>query len=222
MNPILVGVAVAVIAGAIVTVSVRDARATVLGLAVVLVATPLLADPMAAPLGLAARLVGSILGAYLLWIVVRDRAADGTPETPTDGSRIGWPAETLVAIAAALVGLAAHGLGAGAVGPAVASAAGFGIAALAVLPTLTSRDVLRMGVGLLLLVDAALLVRTGLGGTPDALEELLSAGLIAALCATSAAGAFGARLDGSGGFSFATDARPRARREPDAHRIEPS
>lgn len=222
MNPILVGVAVAVIAGAIVTVSVRDARTMILGLAVVLVASPLLADPLASPLGLAARLVGSILGAYLLWIVVRDRPTEGSVVTPTDGSRIGWPAETLVAAAAALVGVAAHGLGAPAVGAVAASGAGFAVAALAVLPTLTSRDVLRMGVGSTLLVEAALLVRTGLGGTPEAMEQLLTAGLVVAMCAVVAAVAFAARLDGVDGYAFATEGRPRARREPDAHRIEPS
>ncbi len=222
MNPILVGVAVAVIAGAIVTVSVRDARTTVLGLAVVLVATPLLADPMAAPLGLAARLVGSILGAYLLWIVVRDRPADGTPETPTDGSRIGWPAETLVAIAAALVGFVAHGLGAGAVGPAVASAAGSPSRPSPCSRPSPAGTSCAWASG----CSCSSMPRCSSGpawaGRPMRWKQLLTAGLIAALCATSAAVAFGARLDGSGGFAFATDARPRARREPDAHRIEPS
>ena len=95
MNPILAGVALAVIAGAIVVVSVRDARVVVLGLAVVLVLSAVLADPLAAPAGLAARFVAAILAAYLLWIAARDRTDDGLPSAPTEGSRIGWPAEVL-------------------------------------------------------------------------------------------------------------------------------
>ena len=46
---------------------------------------------------------------------------------------------------------------------------------------MTGRDVLRVGIGLILLLSAALLVRVGLGGTPDPLEQLLTAGLVAAL-----------------------------------------
>ena len=59
MNPILAGVALAVVAGAVIIVSVRDARVVVLGGAVVLLLSSILADPMATPVALAARAIGA-------------------------------------------------------------------------------------------------------------------------------------------------------------------
>ena len=99
MNPALAGVALAVIVGAIVAVSARDARTAVLGLAVTLVARTGLADPSPRPSGMAARVVAAVLAVYLLWIAVRDG------EAPTGGSRLGWAAEAALAAAAAIVGL---------------------------------------------------------------------------------------------------------------------
>jgi hypothetical protein len=123
VNPLLAVVAVAVLAGAVVAVSLRETRSVVLGLAVVAVATPFLADPVADPIGLAARLLAAILAAELLWISVRDgRDRDGAG-VATGGSRIGWPTEVLLAASGAVVGFAGHGLGASAGGPAMASAA---------------------------------------------------------------------------------------------------
>ena len=61
MNPALAGVALAITIGAIVAVSVRDARTAILGLAVLLIGSPFLADPLADTLGLAARVVGAVL-----------------------------------------------------------------------------------------------------------------------------------------------------------------
>ncbi len=129
MNPILAGIALAVVAGAVVAVASRDARAAILGLAVALIGSPVLAEPLPTPLGLATRFVGAVLAAYLLWVVARDRPQAGAPSATTGGSHIGWPAEVLVAAAAAVVGFAAHGLGAPALGPMLASAAGFAVAA---------------------------------------------------------------------------------------------
>ena len=217
MNPILAVIALAVVAGAVVAVSTPDPRGTILGLAVVLIATPVVAEPVPAPLGLAARSVGAVLSAYLLWIVTRDRPR--TPPATTEGSRIGWPAEVLLGIAALVVGYAAHGLGAPALGPALGSAAGFAVAALALTATMTGRDVMRVGVGCLLLIDAALLVRTALGGTPGDFEHLITAATLVVLAGTVAALAAGARGDGSGGFAFSID-RARRHREPDAHPLD--
>jgi hypothetical protein len=219
VNPILALIVFAVVAGAIAAISSTDPRATVLGLAVVLIGSPIVAEPVPAPLGLATRFVGAILAAYLLWIVTRDRPRSGITSAATEGSRIGWPAETLVAVAALVVGYAAHGLGAPAMGPALASAAGFAVAALALAPTLTGRDVVRVGLGCLLLVDAGLLVRTSLGGTPGDLEQLVSAAMLAVLAGTLATLAAGARADGSGGFAFSLE-RARRHREPDAHPLD--
>lgn len=220
MNPILGLVVLAVVGGAVVVVAARDTRTVLLALAVTLVASPLLADPLAGPLGLAARLVGAILATYLLWVVARARGNAGVLASPTGGSRIGWPAEILVAAGASVVGFAAHGLGAPADGPPLASAAGFAVAALAVAPALTGRDVIRVGTGLLLLIDAALLVRSALGGTPGEVEQLVTAAMLIVLAGAVAALAANARADGSGGYAFADATRVRVRREPDAHPLD--
>lgn len=223
MNPLIAGVAVLVVGAAVVAVSAREPRLVVLAIALALVLGPLLADPIPDPLGVAARLIGSLLAVYLLWMAVRDRRDRATDSGParTEGSRIGWPAEVLVAGAAATVGWSTHGLGAPADGPATASAAGFALAALAVAPLLAGRDVLRLGAGIFLLVEAGLIVRTALGGTQAALEQLVTAGLLVAIGGTLAALARAARADGPGGFDLDTDRPARRRRLPDARPLPP-
>ena len=124
MNPILAAAALLVISGSVVAVSGRDARTVLLALAVVLLVSPVVAEPVADPVGLAARLLGAILATYLLWVAARDDRSARLAHASTGGSRIGWPAEMLVATAASIVGFYAHGLGAPAGGPALASAAG--------------------------------------------------------------------------------------------------
>ena len=220
MNPILALAAAVVVGAAVVAVSAREARIVVLALAVVLLVSPIVADPLAAPAGLAARLVGAILAGYLLWIAARDDTTVRLAHAPTGGSRIGWPAEFLMAAAAAVVGMSAHGLGAPAGGPVIASAAGFAVAALAMLPVLTGRDVLRVAVGCLLLIDGGLLVRAALGGTPGPLEQLLVALVLVTVAACAAAMGRAARLDPPGGFDYATEAPIRVRRAPDAHPLD--
>ncbi len=210
MNPALAGVALAITIGAIVAVSVRDSRTAVLGLAVVLVASPFLADPLADTLGLAATAVGAVLAVYLLWIALRSDPA------PTGGSRLGWAADSAVAAAAATVGYGTHGLGVLGQGPALAQAAGFALAALAVAPLWTGRDIIRVGIGLLLLTDGALLVRVALGGTPTALEQLVTAGLIAGLGGAIGVLAVSASRDGGDGFELAAGAGRRGTRAADA------
>jgi hypothetical protein len=208
VNLALAGVALAVLVGAVVAVTARDGRGSVTGLAAALILAPLVAAPIGSPVGLAARLAGAILGAYLMWIAVRGGGQ-------TAGSRIGWPAEALLGLAGLVVGFGTHGLGADPLGPAEAQAAGVGIAALAVVPIVTGRDVVRLGTGLFVFLQGALLVRVGLGGTPGELEQLVTAGLVAAIGGAIAALAYAARADG-GGFELAPDARPRLRRPADA------
>lgn len=220
MNPLLAVVAMAVVAGAVVAVSLRETRVVVLGLTILAIATPFLADPVAEPIGLAARVLAAILGGELLWIAVRDGRDRGGGGALTGGSRIGWPTEVLLAASGAVVGFAAHGLGATAGGPALASAAGFAVATLAVLPMLTGRDLLRLGVGLVLLLHAGLLVRTALGGTPVVLEQLVTAGLVAALGGALAALIMAARSDGQGGLDLSIELGGRRQREPDAHPMD--
>jgi hypothetical protein len=214
MNPAIGAVAVAVLAGAVVAVSVRDGRIAVVGLAAMLVFSPIVTTPIDTPLALAARFAGGILAAYLLWIAVRGGGV-------TAGSRIGWPAEALLAAGAFVVGLGTHGLGATALGPVEAQAAGFALGALCVVPVATGRDVLRIGIGLIVLLQAALLVRVGLDGTPSELEQLVTAALIAALGGSVAALGYAARSDGPGGFDLAAERRVQLRRPQDARREAP-
>lgn len=221
MNPILAAVAVVVVAGTVVAVAARPPRVAILGLAIVLIGSPVLADPLPAPLGLASRFVGAILMAYLLWIAARDRGRVRGPSPLTGGSRIGWPSEALMAASAFVVGFAAHGLGAPALGSSLSSAAGFAVAALAVSATVTGVDVLRVGIGSLLLIDGALLVRVGLGGTPDQLEQLVTTGALIVVAAAIATLARAALADGTSAFDFSAAGRGSRRREPDAHPIEP-
>ena len=215
MNPALAGVALAVVLGAVVAGSARNARAAVLGLVIVLVGGAFLGDPLPATLGLAARLVGAVLAGYLLWIASRGRDAR------TGGSRLGWPAELLFAACAAVVGYGSHGLGAPAGGPALAQAAGFAVAARSIASIANGRDIGRVGLGLQLLVSGAILVRTALGGTPDPLEQLVIAGLVAALGAAVAIVAAAARADGAtesaSVFELAAPAGGRRPRPADAH-----
>lgn len=174
--------AVAVAVGAVVAMSARLPRLAILGLLVALLGAPSVTHAVPDPLGAAPRLIGAVLGAYLLWIAVRDAPA-GTFRS----SAIGWAGTAALggaafgagmAIAAGLVGEAsavgaaidagAPGVPAG-VDPA-ALAGGLGAAAtLAVVasaPALLSRDVLRAGLALLLLLAATDLGREALNAVP--------------------------------------------------------
>src|SRR5438046_307860 len=99
---IIAGIAVA---GAVLAVSSRDVRATVLGVLVLLLASPLVATPLPSPAAILARVAAGLLAARFLTIGLRG-------ETLTAGTRIGWAAEGLAAAAAAVVGFGTHGLGA--------------------------------------------------------------------------------------------------------------
>jgi hypothetical protein len=175
MNFLLAGLTATVVAGAVVAVSARETRAALLGLLVTLLAAPLVADPLPGPLPFAARIAAALLAARLIAIAIRDL------DRPTAGSRLGWPVEALAAVAAGVIGFGTHGLGATALGPPEASAAGFAVGVLAAAPIVTSRDVYRLGTGVMLLLVGGLLVRVGLGGTPSDLEQLVTCGLIAGI-----------------------------------------
>ena len=170
MNPALSAIAGITVAGAVLAVCARDPRAAVLGILIVLLAAPLVADPWPGPIPILARVAAALLAARLLVIPLRGDAQGA-------GTEIGWPAEALIAAAATVVGLGSHGLGAPALGPREAQGAGFGLVALAIAPLLTGRDVLRLGTGAILLVQAALLIHQGLDG-PASEGEQLVAGLL--------------------------------------------
>lgn len=211
MNVALAGFAGVTVAGAVLAVSTRDVRATVLGILIVLLAAPLVASPWPGPLPILARLAAALLAARLLTIGLRD-------VTLTGGSRIGWPAEALAASAASVIGFGSHGLGAVGLGPAEAQAAGFGLIALAITPLATGRDVLRLGVGTVLLVMGALLVRVGLD-QPAGDGEQLVVGLLT-IGLGGAVGVIAAAARAAGGLEIANRGTDRRRaRLPDAHRI---
>jgi hypothetical protein len=214
VNPALAGVALAVVVGAVVAGSARSARAAILGLVVAMAFGPLLADPIGQPLGLAARLVGAILAGYLLWVAARG------PGVRTGGSLVGWPADLLVAMAAAVVGYGSEGLGAPPVGPPLAQAAGFALAALSMTAIANGRDIVKVGIGLLLLTNGAFLVRTALGGTPEPLEQVVFAGLVAGLGGAIAVLAASARADRTD-FELVPERRERRRRLAEAHPLDP-
>lgn len=201
MNPALAAVAAIAIAGGVVAASARDLRATVLGLLVVLLATPLIADPVPSPLAVLARVAAALLAARLMTIALRGEAT-------TTGTPIGWPAEALIAAAAAVGGYGSHGLGAPALGPAEAQAAAFGLAAVAMAPLVTGRDVLRLGVGAMLLVQAALLVAQALDEPAADGRQLVVAVLTIALGGAIAVIAAAARA--GGGLAVLEDAAAEA------------
>ena len=175
MNLALAAITAVVVGGAVVAVTARDARATLLGLLVVLLGSAVLADPLPGPLPIAARMAAAFLACRLIAVAIRGG------DVLTSGSRLGWPVDLLGATAALLVGVGTHGLGATPAGPVSAQAAGFAVGVLAVAPIVSGRDVLRLGVGAMLLLVAASLVRVGLAGTPSDLEQLVESGLVIGL-----------------------------------------
>jgi hypothetical protein len=188
MSPFQLGAALVTLAGAVVALSVRDLRVALGGLVVTVTGAALVADPLPSPAAVGIRLVAAVLGAELVLIALRGRADEPGP------SALGPVGPLLAALAAFVIGYATSGVGSPATGPAEATAAGFGLMALALGPLLLGRDVLRAGLGLALLATAAELVRAGLAGTPGGLEQLATAaltlavlGATAVLCASSLA-----------------------------------
>jgi hypothetical protein len=213
VNLPLAGIAVVVIAGAVLAVATTVPRGTVLGLLVVLLASPLVASPWPAALPMLARIAAALLAGRLLLVGLRG------DDLTTGGSQLGWPAEALIAAAAAVAGFASHGLGAVAVGPAEAQAAGFALGALSAAPLIVGRDALRIGVGSLLLLQAAILVRQALDAPPTDGEQLVYAMLTIALGGAIAVITTAARAAGGLGIVDEASAPGRRRlRRWDAHR----
>jgi hypothetical protein len=205
MNPILAGVALAVTAGAVIAASAREARAAYIGLVLALGLGPFIADPLPGPAVLGARVVTGILVVYLL------RAVSTGADVRGLGSRIGWPAEAMLASAAGIAGVAiAEGLASlqpGAPGPiqgpldaltpsALTLAAGLAAIAVGLTPAFLARTSLRSVIGLLLVLQGVVLARTGIAGTPEELEQLGVDGLVLAV---GIAGALIATLERRGG-----------------------
>lgn len=199
--------------GAVVAASAREGRVAVLGLALVMVAAPLVADPLPSVTVLAIRLTGSVLAVYLIHAALRS-------EPSTLGTHLGWPVQLLVAIAAGVIGfgIAAEAalvlVGPGAAtdpgsGAAIASgtsnlALHLGVAAaaativLAIEPIVAARDVLRLGIGLLLALTGLTVFRVALVGPADGLEQIVIAVTTAAVAGATAVVCLGAAASGDG------------------------
>ena len=240
MTPVLVALAVLVVAGAVTAVAASTPRAAVLGLLVALLGAAYLGDPIPGPVGLFARVVGTTLGAYLVWIALR-RAPGRLPPASA-----GWLGSGAIALAAFVAGwLAAGGLGAAldaASGPGggsgiagvdtalvhgslvarAAVAAAFALTAVALPQVALPRDTLRLGTGCLLLVAAAGLVGNALAGQLDAVAELALA-VLTALAGAGAAAVIAASIRHGGDLvirdALRPDAAVRHRAADDAHPV---
>lgn len=213
MSLALVAIVLAIGAGAVVAVSTREPAAAAIGLAVALVASGLLADPLPSAAILGVRIVAGLLAAALIrW------AARGGPR---QFSPIGWPAEALLATAGAIggaglsVGLASvSGTGgqdvplltsAALTSAALTTAAGTSLLVLGAAPLVHGRAGFRRAVGLVLVTQAVLLLRLGIAGPASELEEITRAALLVAA---------------AGGGSALARAATVAHREHRAHRAD--
>ena len=208
MSAALLAVVIVVCAGAVVAVSTREWGAAAIGLAIALVASSLLSDPLPSVAILGVRVVAGLLVAAII------RAAlQGAPHQP---SPLGWPAEALIATAGAVAGLglavglaelaAAGGVPVGVPGPsaptgpgvppaggdvtltamALIAAAGCALLALGVAPLIHGQAGGRRAIGLVLVTQAVLLLRLGVAGPAVELEEIARAALLVVSAATGA------------------------------------
>jgi hypothetical protein len=199
VNIALAAAALAVAAGAVVAVSIRELRAGLIGLAVVLVGGSLLNDPFPAPATLGVRIVGGLLVVAILQATLPESEAAGPGIA---GSAIGWPAEALLAAAAALAGLgiALTLLAAPVSGADVGQVSGLSRVSPAVIETMTAAVLFALGaapaalgrsggrraIGLVLLAEATVVLRTGLAGPPGDFEQIAIVGLLLGCAAVGA------------------------------------
>jgi hypothetical protein len=206
MSLALVAIVLAICAGAVVAVSTRESGAAAIGLAVALVASALLVEPLPSASILGVRVVAALLVATIIRSALR-----GGPRQP---SPLGWPSEALLATAGAIAGLglavglaavaAAGGAPPGGPGPvapgdldaaggaaitasAMTVAAATGLLALAVPPLVRGPLGGRRAIGLVLATQAILLIRVGIAGPGFELEEIARAALLVVSAATGAA-----------------------------------
>jgi hypothetical protein len=206
MNLALVAVVLAIGGGAVVAVSTRESAAAAIGLAMSLVAAALFADPLPSASILGVRIVAALLAAALIRWAGRDAARQFSP--------LGWPGEAFLATGGAIAGLGvavglasvgAVGGGPGGVegpggpgGPAglpaasittmaLMIAAGCSLLAVGGAPLVHGRPGIRRAIGLVLVTQAVLLIRIGVGGPATDLEEVARAGLLVTSAASGAA-----------------------------------
>jgi hypothetical protein len=164
MISLAVVVGVVVVGAAIVSVCAADGRLVAIAIFAALAASPLLASPLPGALQIAARFVAALLAAYVLWIVMKGGAVR------SEGSAIGILAEVAVAAAAYVFGWWIRPVDP-LQGPVAEQAAGFALIGLAALP-LAGSNVLRAGVGVMLLTLGASFVMDAWLGPAPALVQL--------------------------------------------------
>ncbi|HYN47370.1 MAG TPA: hypothetical protein VER83_00805 [Candidatus Nanopelagicales bacterium] len=176
MTALLLVAGALVALGAGVATGARGARAASVGALVCLVFAPFVAEPLSdIPVALF-RIVAGVLAAFLLLVAGR-RAGDES------GSPLGLPATLAAAAAAFAAGLGATAVGLPAFGPGAAVGAGLACLAVALPPVIRGRDAFRLGTALVVLANAGLLLRSGLSGTPAALEVLVGGAALVGLAA---------------------------------------
>jgi hypothetical protein len=192
VNPALFLLASVTIGGAVLASSTRDVRTAVLGLLLVFLGAPLLADPWPSPAALIVRAAAALLATRFAVIGLRGATATG-------GGAVGLPALALVAVAAAIVGFGSHGPRGTGLGPPEVQAAAFALIALGIGMVGVGRDVLRLSLGAVILVVGASLLRTALGsGLTDGdqlIAAVLTVGLGGGLGVVTAAGTRAGSLD---------------------------
>ena len=174
MTVVPLAAAVAVALGAVLGAGAHNARVATLGLTVVLLFSPFVAEPLPETIPLATRLVGGTMAGYLLLVTARRAAA------PV-GSPLGGVALLAAAAAAAFAGYQPSTLGLARPGPDAAMAAGLACIVLALPALVAARDAFRLGAGLVIALSGVLLVRAALVGSPTAAEEVAITFAIATL-----------------------------------------
>jgi hypothetical protein len=170
--------AVVVVCAAVAALTSRDARGVATGLLVAMAVSPLASSPAPSALAISLRVIGALLGAYLLGTAARRRMVSSA------GSSGGLLAEGALAAAAFCVGWWASPV-APLPGSLAAQAAGVSLAAIAVVP-LTGRDPLRSGTARVTLIVAFSLLLEAWVGPSSPLQQLVWTGLlVGAIGATS-------------------------------------
>lgn len=176
MTVLLVAAGALVALGAGIATGARGARASTVGALACLTFAPFVAEPLPEVPVVLFRIVAGVLAAFLL--LVADRRAGEEAASP-----LGLPATLAAAAAAFVAGLGATAVGLPAFGPGAAVAAGLASLAVALPPVIRGHDAFRLGTALVLLANAGLLLRSGLSGTPSALEVLVGGAALVGLAA---------------------------------------
>lgn len=236
MTPVLVLLALVVTAAGVAAIGTATPRTAAMGLLIALVGATCVVDPLPSPLALAARLAGSLLAAYLVWISLR-RAPAAAP-----GASWEWPGAAALAIVAFTAGFLASGslavalvtgpeggpglggvgaaLAGGSLVPRAALGAAIALVAVATTPVVLARDTARMGVGLMLMLTAAALVRNAFMNNDPVLD--LGAAVAMALAGAAVSAVISASISRTGDVTLREtlrrDPAVRHRAADDAHR----